>query len=72
MQPPDADTRELLRAHLAVAGLTPDEAHIEALMTVYAGVLNGVRRIAALDLGETEPAIILSRPRHNEGMEATP
>ena len=72
MQEFDPQIGEQLRAQLAAAGLELDEVRLEALLPVYAGMLNGVRRIAALDLGETEPAIILSRPRHNEGMEATP
>lgn len=50
-------TREQLRAHLAAAGLTLDDTRLEALLPIYTGLISGARRIAALDLGETEPAI---------------
>ncbi len=58
----NADQREELRAQLAAAGLTLDEARLEALLPMYAGVRENVRRIAALDLGETEPAVTFRQP----------
>ena len=57
-----ADIRDQLKAQLAATGLTIDDATAEALLPVYTGLLNGVRRIAAIDLGETEPAMIFRHP----------
>jgi hypothetical protein len=65
----DADLREELRTQLAVAGLTLDEARLEALLPVYTGVRENVRRIAALDLGETEPAVSFRQPSPAAGSE---
>ena len=62
MQDVDRQTREQLRAQLAALDLTLDKPRLEALLPVYQGMLNGVRRIAALDLGETEPAMTFCRP----------
>ena len=60
----DTTTREQLKAQLAAAGLTLDEERLAALLPVYEGLLGGAQRLAALDLGETEPAMVLrwSRP----------
>ena len=57
------DVRDQLKAQFAATGLEIDDATAEALAPVYAGLLNGVRRIAALDLGETEPAMTFRHPR---------
>jgi hypothetical protein len=62
----DAPTAEQLKAQLAAVGLELDNARLEVLLPVYAGVLSGTRRLAALDLGETEPAMIFRRPRRSE------
>ena len=58
----NADQREELRIQLAAAGLTLDEGRLEALLPMYAGVRENVRRIAALELGETEPAVTFRQP----------
>ncbi|MGH2587284.1 MAG: hypothetical protein ACRDJE_20405 [Dehalococcoidia bacterium] len=55
----DTATREQLKAQLAAAGLTLDDERLEALLPVYQGLLGGAQRLAALDLGETEPAVVL-------------
>ncbi len=53
----DDRLREQLRTQLAATGIALDDARLEALLPVYQGLLNGARRIAALDLGEVEPAM---------------
>ena len=58
----NADLREELQKQLAVAGLTLDDARLEAVLPMYAGAKENVRRIAALDLGETEPAVTFRQP----------
>ena len=58
----DGDLREELKTQLAMAGLTLDKSRLEALLPVYQGVRENVRRIAALDLGETEPAVTFRQP----------
>ena len=54
----DESLRAQLQAHLAAAGLEVDGDNLEALLPGYSGLRNGVRRLAALDLGEREPALI--------------
>jgi hypothetical protein len=49
---------EQLRAQLAAIGITLDEERLSRLLPVYAGVISGANRLAVLDLGETEPAMI--------------
>ena len=58
----EVDVRDQVKAQLSATGLTIDDATAQALIPVYTGLLNGVRRIAALDLGETEPAMIFRHP----------
>ncbi len=63
---PEPPAEEMLRARLAAAGLTVGEAQLQALLPAYTGALAGARRIAALDLGETEPAMTFRHPRPRE------
>ena len=53
----ETPTHDQLKAHLAIVGLAVDDARLDALLPLYAGVLNGSRRLASLDLGETEPTM---------------
>ena len=62
----DPPSREQLKAQLAAVGLDLDDARLEALLPAYAGVLGGARRLASLDLGEAEPAMIFRHPRRPE------
>ena len=54
----DAAVREQLRAALAAVGLEVTEERIEQLLPAYQGMRSAAARLRALDLGETEPAII--------------
>ena len=65
----DPVTPEQLRAQLAAVGLTLDDARLELLLPIYTGLVNGARRIAALDLGETEPAMVFRH--HHPTSDAT-
>lgn len=60
--PTDDPNRDRLKAQLDALGLVIPDRELEALLPAYAGLLNGVSRIAALDLGEAEPAIIFRHP----------
>ena len=62
----DVPTREQLRSQLAAIGIELDDARLEMLLPAYAGVLGGARRLAALDLGDAEPAMIYRHPRRSE------
>ena len=55
---PETPSLEQLRAQLAAIGITLDDERLARLLPVYAGVISGARRLAAQDLGETEPAMI--------------
>lgn len=59
---PDAPSREQLRAQLALSAIELDDARLDSLLPIYTGLLSGARRIAALDLGETEPAMTFRLP----------
>ena len=56
------DVHDQLKAQLAATGITIDDATAAVLASVYTGLLSGVRRIAALDLGETEPVMTFRHP----------
>lgn len=58
-----SDVQGQLRAAMAAAGLATDDKRVEALAPVYAGLLSGAARIAALDLGETEPVMVFGREK---------
>lgn len=49
---------EQLRTQLAAIGITLDDEQLSRLLPVSTGVLSGAHRLAALDLGATEPAMI--------------
>jgi hypothetical protein len=66
----EQNLRELLRAQLAALGLAVDEAGVEALLPGYTGLLAGSRRLASLDLGEREPAMIF--PPHRPAESTAP
>jgi hypothetical protein len=51
-----------LRAQLAALGVTLDDQRLDALLPAYTGLISGVRRIAAIDLDETEPALVFRLP----------
>lgn len=59
---PDLPDRAQLRAQLAAAGITLDDERLDAVLPSYTGLISGVRRIAAIDLGETEPALVFRLP----------
>lgn len=63
----DAQLRDQLRTQLAIAGLDLDDARLEALLPAYAAAREGVRRIAALQLGDTEPAVTFRVPAPEAG-----
>ena len=69
---PDASVREQLRVQLDAVGLTLDESRLDSLLPIYAGLAQGARRIAALDLGETEPAMVFRRPSTTSTAEGGP
>jgi hypothetical protein len=56
-------SREQLIVHLTALGLDLDDASLEKLLPVYAGVISGAHRLATLDLGEAEPAMIFRQLR---------
>ena len=60
--PGDGSLREQLRAALAAVGLEATDERIELLLPAYQGMRAGATRLQALDLGETEPAIIFRLP----------
>ena len=64
----DQELRDELQARLATLGLTVAAADMEALLPSYMGLLSGTRRLAFLDLGEREPAMIF--PPHRPALEA--
>jgi hypothetical protein len=53
---------EQLRAQLAAVGITLNDERLSRLLPVYSGVLSGAHRLAMLDLGNTEPAMIFAVP----------
>ncbi|MGD9895235.1 MAG: hypothetical protein AB7R89_10155 [Dehalococcoidia bacterium] len=58
----ETSTLEQLRIQLTAVGLTLDDERLSRLLPVYVGVLSGANRLALLDLGETEPAMIYALP----------
>ena len=68
----DQELRDELQARLATLGLTVAAADLEALLPGYTGLLSGTRRLASLDLGEREPAMIFPphRPTPDAGSHA--
>lgn len=58
-QPPTLDQ---LRTHLAALGIVLDDERLAMLLPAYSGVLHGAQRLATLDLGQMEPAMIFSWP----------
>lgn len=65
----DQELRDELHARLATLGLTVAAADIDAVLPSYTGLLNGTRRLASLDLGEREPAMIF--PPHRPAPDAS-
>jgi hypothetical protein len=60
--PDEAALREQLRAALEAAGLEATDERVERLLPQYRGMRSGSARLATLDLGETEPAIVFRVP----------
>ncbi len=59
----DQALREQLRATLRASGLDASDERVDQLLPAYQGIMSGAARLRALDLGETEPAIIFRLPR---------
>jgi hypothetical protein len=55
-------TRDQLRAALLAAGIEADDRRLDELLPSYEGMRSGAARLRALDLGETEPAVIFLLP----------
>jgi hypothetical protein len=62
----DAPTREELKVHLTALGLDLDDAGLDQLLPAYGGILSVARRLAGLDLGDVEPAMIFRQARRPE------
>ena len=62
----DTPTTAQLRAHLLAVGLDEDERRLAAMLPAYSSLLSGARRLAVLDLGETEPAMTFRHGRIQE------
>jgi hypothetical protein len=62
----EAPTRNELKAHLAALGLDLDDAGLDQLLPVYGGIVSVARRLAGLDLGDAEPAMIFRHARRWE------
>ena len=58
----DPALRDQLKAALQAAGLESSDERVELLLPSYEGMRSGAERLRALDLGETEPAIIFRLP----------
>ncbi len=58
----NGSAKEQLRQALIAAGIDASEERIAQLLPAYQGLLAGAARIAQLDLGETEPAVIYRLP----------
>ena len=58
----NAAMRDQLRSALQAAGLEFCDERIERLLPTYEGMRSDAERLRALDLGETEPAIIFRVP----------
>ena len=58
----NAAMRDQLRSALQAAGLDSSDERVERLLPTYEGMRSGAERLRALDLGETEPAIIFRVP----------
>jgi hypothetical protein len=58
----NGSTREQLRAALKAVGLDASDARVDELLPAYQGMLSGANRLRALDLGETEPAVVFRLP----------
>ncbi len=59
----NGSTREQLRAAFQAVGLDATAVRLDELLPAYEGMLAGATRLRALDLGETEPALIFRLPR---------
>jgi hypothetical protein len=62
----DTPTQEQLEMKLATLGLTADQALLQALLPVYAGLISGAARIAAIDLAEREPSMTFRHPHERK------
>ena len=58
----DPSMRDQLKLALQAAGLECSDERVERLLPSYEGMRSGAERVRALDLGETEPAIIFRVP----------
>lgn len=56
-----------LRLALAAAGLDAGDERLEELLPGYEALRAGAERARALDLGETEPAVVFRLPAPGEG-----
>ena len=65
-QSDESMNRDHLRNALRAAGLDASDERVERLLPTYAGMRSGAARLLALDLGETEPAIIFRLPAADE------
>ncbi len=59
---PGSTTREQLKQALQAAGLESSDERVEILLPAYEGMRSGAERLRALELGDTEPAIIFRLP----------
>lgn len=55
--------RERVRAQLAAIGIQIDDARLDQMLPSLAGLLSGVKRLAEIDLSDSEPVSTV-RARH--------